>query len=187
LHIIRKYANQFEWNRNEKNIKEVGIVRELIESISKHCSCEYRNLRPRKDDPPDCLAETFDGSLLGFEVTELVDQKAIELNEKGREVYRDWTDSEVLQELQTIIEEKDSKEFLGGRYEKLILVIHTAEPVLTHQQLRPVIDSRLFRQTKQLHEAYLLFRYDPETQGYPYIQLNITANTLESWQGRRVV
>jgi hypothetical protein len=167
----RKYASFFEWFRNEKSIKEAGVVRSLIESMMKHNSSGYQNVRVSKADPPDCYAETRDGALVGFEVRELVDQEAVELNERGKEVYRDWTTPEVVQELQGIIEEKDSKNYVGGPYEKLILVIPTAEPVITDRQLRPVLESYEFHQTQKLHEAYLLFQYDPETQTSPYIQL----------------
>jgi hypothetical protein len=167
----RKYASFFEWFRKEKSIKEAGVVRSLIESMMKHNSPSYRNIRASNADPPDCYAETLDGALVGFEVRELVDQEAVELNERGKEVYRDWTTPEIVQELQKIIEEKDSKNYVGGPYEKLLLVIPTAEPVITDRQLRPVLESHEFHQTKQLHEAYLLFQYDPETQTSPYIQL----------------
>lgn len=176
IKIQRKYASFFEWYKREKGIKEFGVIKYLIASIAGQVPSYFHNLRASENDPPDCLAETAGGALVGFEVREFVDQEAIELNERGEGVYRDWTNSEVIQELQKIIEEKDSKNYLGGPYEKLILVIPTAEPTLTHRELKPVLDAHKFDQTRQLHEAYLLFKYDPVTQTYPYIQLKITAN-----------
>lgn len=173
IKVQRKYASFFEWYKREKNIKEVGVVESLLESISTQGSHIYKNLRASKEDPPDCLAETGNGAMVGFEVRELVDRDAIELNEKGRGVYRDWTNDEVVQELQKIIDEKDSKNYIGGPYEKMILVIPTDEPVLTYGQLKPVLDIREFKPTKQLHEVYLLFSYDPEIKGYPHIQLRL--------------
>ena len=140
-------------------------------------SASYQNNRASAFDPPDVLAETMHGALVGFELRELVDQEAIELNERGKEVYRDWTTSEVIQELQKIIQEKDTKKYIGGPYEKLILVIPTAEPVLTHWQLKPVLDTYEFNQTNQLQKAYLLFQYDPAIKSYPYIKLRLSANT----------
>jgi hypothetical protein len=169
----RKYASFFEWSKREKSIKEKGIVESLLESLSRHGIANYKNLRSSINDPPDILAETLDGALIGFEVRELVDQKVVELNEKGKEVYREWTTSEVIHELQKIILEKDIKDYIGGPYEKLILVIPTAEPVLTHIQLKTVLDTHIFNKTKKLQEAYLLFQYDPAIKGYPYIQLRI--------------
>ena len=68
--------------------------------------------------------------------------------------YRDWENSEeVIQELQRIIEKKDSKTYHGCPYEKLILVIHTAEPDLTHRELKPVLDAHKFNQVRK---GYLL-------------------------------
>ena len=109
IKVKRKYASFFEWFKREKSIKELGVVRTLIESLSGGGFVVYQNLRPSTNDPPDVLAETTDGSLVGFEVRELVDQKVVELNEKGVAVYRDWSHSEVVQELHKIISEKDSK------------------------------------------------------------------------------
>jgi hypothetical protein len=172
----RKYASFFEWFKKAKNVKEVGVVQCLLESLAKKSITEYRKLRACSNDPPDCLAETIDGALIGFEVKELVDQKTIELNERGKKVYRDWTISEAINRIQEIIDEKDYKKYHGGPYRKLILVIPTAEPVLTCRDLTPMLDSHCFKKTQQLHEAFLLFQYDSATQSCPYLRLKITAN-----------
>jgi hypothetical protein len=82
----------------------------------------------------------------------------------------------VIQELQQIILKKDSKKYIGGPFEKLILVIPIDEPALTSQRLKPVLDEHIFERPRQLQEAYLLFSYSPETRNYPYIQLKLTAN-----------
>ena len=176
IKIRRKYASFFEWHKREKSIKEKGAVESLLESLSRDGAARYQKLRASENDPPDVLAETLDGDSVGFEVRELVDQSAIELSEKGKEVYRDWTNSDVIQEIQKIIDEKDTKDYIGGPYKKLILVIPTDEPVLTHRHLKPVLDTHEFKQTRQLHEAYLLFSYDPGIKGYPYIHLRFAAN-----------
>jgi len=176
IKVRRKYASFFEWYKREKSIKEKGIVESLLESLSMDGSAMYQNLRASENDPPDVLAETVSGALVGFEVRELVDQSAIELNERGRQVYRDWTNSEVIQEIQKIIDEKDNKNYIGGPYEKLILVIPTDEPVLTHRQLKPLLETHEFKETIQLNEAYLLFSYDAKIKGYPNIQLRFAAN-----------
>jgi hypothetical protein len=172
----RKYASDFEWFRAEKHLKEVGVVRCLLESFSKGLFCEYRNLRPCEIDPPDCLANNVDGALVGFDVRELVDQEAIELNEKGEEVYRYWTDVEVIEEVAAILREKDSKNYATNPLAKLILVIPTAEPDLDHKHLITVLDSHFFDQTEQVEEAYLLFHYESAIKGHPYIQLKIGPN-----------
>lgn len=173
--VKRKYASFFEWYKREKSIKELGVVRTLIESVSGSFTA-YQNLRPSTNDPPDVLADNTDGALVGFEVRELVDQEAVELNERGTAVYRDWSHSEVVQELHKIVDEKDSKIYSGGPYQKLILVIPTDEPMLIQRELKPVLENHEFGQTRQLHEAYLLFSYDPETKCYPYVQLRLAAN-----------
>ena len=185
LKVQRKYASFFEWYKREKSIKEKGIVESLLESLSMDGTTMYQNLRASENDPPDVLAETMGGVLVAFEVRELVDQPAIELNERGEQVYRDWTNSEVIQEIQKIIDEKDTKNYIGGPYEKWILVIPTDEPVLTHWQLKPLLDAHEFKETRQLNEAYLLFSYDPAIKGYPYIQLRFAANNSLKWDASK--
>jgi len=185
IKVQRKYASFFEWYKREKSIKEVGVVRSLLGSISKQGSPIYKNLRASEKDPPDCLAETGNGAMVGFEVRELVDKNAIELNERGEAVYRDWTNYEVVEELQKIIKEKDSKTYIGGPYEKLILIIPTDEPVLTYGQLQPVLEAHEFEPTKQLHEAYLLFSYNAELKSYPHIQLRLPALTYSIFSSRK--
>lgn len=148
----------------------------MLESISTHDFKQLTNLRPAEADPPDCVAETAEGTKVGFEVRELVDQEAVQLNEKGEQVYRDWRPPEVVQEIQNIINEKDEKKFLGGPYEKLVLVIHTAEPVLTFDELKPVLYAHAFEATVNLTDVFLLSQYEPATKGYPYIKIKIAAN-----------
>ena len=171
IKVQRKYASFFEWYRREKSLKELGVVESLIDSLTNSGIVTYQNIRPSKYDPPDVIADTQNGSLVGFEVRELVDREVVELNERGHSVYRYWTDSEVIEELQKIIKEKDLKKYIGGPYEKLILVIPTDEPVLALRKLKPILDRHDFDQPKQLHEAYLIFSYDSGTQGYPHIRL----------------
>lgn len=178
IKVQRQYSSFFEWYRREKSIKEVGVIDSLLESISTQRAPTYKNLRTSEKDPPDFLADTIYGGVAGFEIRELVDKAAIEQNEKGIDDYRDWTNDEVVHELQQIIDDKDSKTFIGGPYEKLILVIPTDEPVLSYRQLKPILDDHKFNQTKQLHEAYLLFSYDAEIKGHPYIRLKIAAKKL---------
>jgi hypothetical protein len=99
IKVQRKYASFFEWYKREKELKEVGVVQSLIESMARLGTAPFVNLRASSQDPPDCLAETSEGTLVGFEVRELVDQKAVELNESGKEVYRDWNNLDVVHEI----------------------------------------------------------------------------------------
>jgi len=134
---------------------------------------EFRKLIASQADPPDCVARNLSGDLIGFEVSELVDQKAIELNEAGSGVYRDWTVSDTLQEIQNIISKKDLKKYAGGPYKKIILVIPTDEPALSYKSLKQVLDGHLFNKTKHINEAYLLFSDKADTKNCPFIKLNL--------------
>lgn len=170
--IQRKYASFFEWFKREKKLKEVGIVQCLFDSMAESGTLSYNGLIASEADPPDCIAKDLSEDLVGFEVRELVDQQAIEMNESGKEVYRDWNTSEVFQEIQNIIIEKDSKKY-SGPYKKIILVIPTDEPTLNYKELKNVLNKHTFNKTRQINEAYLLFSYHAETQNYPFIKLNL--------------
>ena len=98
------------------------------------------------------------------------------MSERGQEVYRYWTDVDIIDEVAAILREKDSKNYTAERLTKLILVIPTAEPDLHCKHLMTVLDSHFFDRTEQIDEAYLLFQYDSAVKGYPYIQLKIGPN-----------
>ena len=83
----------------------------------------FQNLSILTHDPPDVIAETFVGKLIGVEVTELVDEKAVRQHQKGNEYFKFWSGKEIVEKIQNIINSKDIKVFYGGPYEKIILLI----------------------------------------------------------------
>lgn len=149
----RKYASFYDWPR--KDVKELGIVETLFESMKLQGINIFQNLRISQKDPPDCIAEDQCGNLIGLEVSEFVDEEAVRLNAQGKEVYRNWEVNEVIKELESIIVGKDSKAFHGGPYKRLILVIHTDEFVLDFQTLKPFLEICEFKKTNQISEVYL--------------------------------
>src|SRR5262245_46412949 len=90
----RKYAPFWDWP--DKPIKEWDVVRELLNSM--HASGDYR-YTPKFErvdgDWPDCVIRDSDGVQVGVEVTEFVDQKAVQRCEKDNKAYREWTDQAV--------------------------------------------------------------------------------------------
>ena len=173
LKTTKKIRLFFDWPR--KDVKELGIVETLFESMKLQGINIFQNLCISQKDPPDCIAEDQSGNLIGLEVSEFVDEEAVRLNAQGKDVYRDWAIDEIVKQLEIIITEKDSKTFHGGPYKKLILVIHTDEFVIDFQTLKPILETHAFRKTNQITGAYLLFSYDPEISHFPHIQLKIAA------------
>jgi len=93
LKRIRRYMSFFEWP--EKQIKELTVLRYLLESMCKDGDRRYHSPHSSQQDPPDCIAYTEVGDMVGIEVTELVSETAIRENQKGNEIYRDWRPAEV--------------------------------------------------------------------------------------------
>lgn len=164
----RKYAGFFDWP--DKPLKERGVVLDLLESMGYSKSNPVRNLRPADQDPPDIVGDVSE-HLVGFEVTELVDEAAARLNAQGHDVWRSWEKADVLQHIQQILKVKDSKTYCGGPYKRLALVIHTDEPLIDPRDFVAVIEEHRFVKPEKITEAYVLFSYEPGTQGYPVVKL----------------
>ncbi|MCG8556028.1 MAG: hypothetical protein MJD61_12185 [Proteobacteria bacterium] len=161
------------WEGSNKEQKELGVVQDFCKSMDWEVKCESNT-----QDPPDCTCRDEKEELIGFEVTELVDQKILEKNVgKSKkvnisEVYRDWRGGEVVEALEEILARKDSKIFKGGPYKKLILIIHNDELGLDEDEVRNTLKNYQFNATNQIDEAYLLLSYRSNVYpSYPVISL----------------
>jgi hypothetical protein len=174
IKVRRKYASFFDWFKREKNIKEIGITNILLENIEKCEQIPFHNLQISPKDPPDVIAENLEGKVVGVEVCELVDEEVIRRSERGEEVFRYWNEEELIDKIQKIIERKDNKEFLGGPYEKIFLLIHTDEHLLDYPTFRDCLSKHEFKQPLKIDTVYLLFSYSPHLGCHPYIKLRIS-------------
>ena len=179
----RKYAAFFDWP--DKAVKEWDVVCELVSSM--HASGDYRysnKVESVDDDWPDCVIRESGGVQVGVEVTEFVDQKAVEMCERGKNVYREWSDQAVREKIAQILKTKDQRAHLGDLYGKLILVIHTDEVELSSSRLFPILDANIFPRPRNIDEAYLICSYEPKLGNapnpYPYIRLNLHGPTTGS-------
>lgn len=172
----RKYASFFEWPN--KQIKECGIIQSLLESMENHGVSRFTSLRPgpHPNKAPDCIAEEIAGGSVAIEVTEFVSRKAIEMNQKGKNVYRNWKTEEVINEVKNIIAKKDRIQYFGGPYSKVVLVIHSDEIALDHEAYTKVLSEPTF-EAKRIDEVIFLFSYRPQVKTYPYVELKLTSNT----------
>jgi hypothetical protein len=167
----RKSGAFWEWP--DKKVKEWDVVSELLRSMHARGDCRYTQVESIDGEWPDCVIRDSAGVQVGVEVTEFVDQKAVEMCEKGMNVYRQWSDQEVLEKVEQILATKDGKAHHGGLYGKVILVIHTDEVAdLQSFRLFPIFDASAFPRPRNIDEAYLICSYEPGL-GYPYIRLNL--------------
>ncbi len=164
------YASFFDWP--DKPVKEHGVVCDLLESIEAEGGHHgILKLRSHQPDPPDCVGTAASGERIAFEVTELVDQDTIKRNRRGENVWKEWTQDELLLKIEGIVRRKDSKTLHGGPYSKVVLVIHTDEPLLRQMPLGEILrDQKLFP-CQKITDAYLLLSYQPGRESYPFFRL----------------
>jgi hypothetical protein len=166
------YATFFDWPN--KATKEKGVVRALLDAMdAKGESHGIAHLKTSPVDPPDCIGVLTNGELVGFEVTELVDQKTVEMNPRGRGAWKEWPSSELIEKLKQIARKKDSKHFQGGPYSKIVLVIHTDEPMVRSADCDSILRGQVFGRCRQITEVYLLLSYAPGLKAYPYFRLEV--------------
>ncbi len=172
LQRVRKYASFFTWP--DQKIEERGALRDLLHSMQLSGEAEYSEPTSSPVDPPDCIVLDRDGRLVAVEVTELVSGEAIQRNQWGEKIYRDWKPNEVADEINRLVLGKDGKKFHGGPYAKKIVLIFTDEIVLQACQAEyaEYLAGQSFGQVNQMDEAYLLFSYDG-TDRCPYVKLRL--------------
>ena len=167
----RKYANFFE--APTKKFKELSVSEEwLITYGVEHCFDE-KSLVASNDQWPDCEVKMYSGELCGIEVTELVDQECIERNEKNHDVYRFWNDNEIIEAIERRLNDKNTKSH-GGKYQKLIVLIHTDEIEITCDRGNKAILAHTFSGFKNIDEAYLVYSYEPSYQQYPVTTIKLS-------------
>jgi hypothetical protein len=180
--IRRRYASFRSAPRDNKAVSELDTVRDWLNSMSKDGGCcHYRNPKTNPEDPPDCVVDDENGNPVGIEVTEFVCEEAVARSVKmeGGVNYREWEDLEIVRELEKILLKKDGKSYKRATYKKLILLIHTDEPLLRFDRAKKLLNGQTFDKPTQINEAYLLFSYDPSsrqsnTPKYPFIKLKFT-------------
>ena len=167
----RRYASFFEPHLSSKfdledgkklkQLKEGHIVGAGLDAIERSGDIRITSLQQNPDAPPDFIAKDENEQCIGIEVVELVDQFAIEQNEKGFDYVRFWNFEEVTNKIRQILQTKDGKIFRGGQYHKIVILIHVDEPSITFESLSKTIVDHKFRGLRQVDEAYLLFSFDP--------------------------
>lgn len=166
-----------------KEHKELGVVRDWLEALSREGEHRYTALRMAERDPPDCLLQNKDGDAVGVEVAEFVSQAAVEINERARPgpgqrpkiedmVYAQWDKASFIDGLAALITTKDDKVFIGGPYSELILLVHTDEPLLVTEECHRWLTEHRFDRCSQLTDVYFVHSYQP-TLGYPVSKLRL--------------
>jgi len=175
----RAYAS-FRTGGTKEQI-ELDAVTDLIESMQARGMSRYQNPRSRLEDPPDCAANNLDGQPVAIEVTELVSEAAVAMNEAARSgraqfpaldrmVIARWDEMLFIAHLDSVLTRKDQKTLIGGPYAEYVVLVHTDEPLLVRSTVEMWLSNRTFGPYHQITRAYFLFSYEPGN-GYPFIEL----------------
>jgi hypothetical protein len=161
--LKRNHASYFNWH--DKEVQEKGIGMDFFQKLEES-SDEYLLKIESAEDPPDVKITTSEGRELGVEITELVDQAAIECEIKGDPRYCEraisWNKENTIDLLEAMIVRKDGKcEKAKDRYESLVLLIFTDEPRLESDTLKEYLHGHKWPETKYIDEAYILTGYEP--------------------------
>lgn len=169
----RGYADFFAWD--DKQVAEHGVVGTFFEVASAEPGAPFRNMmsRPAGRDPPDCEALDAQGRRLGIEVTELVDERAIQQSRHDPRFWAaTWDAGKLIQMLEERLRAKDRPATVhGGPYDEYWLVVHCDEALLSIANVREWLAGHVFARPMLLTRAYLLLSYDPSVQTYPYVRL----------------
>jgi hypothetical protein len=174
----RGYSDFFNWPI-DRELEEWGIVDAFKRSLEKSKAGFFDQVtaRGRGNDPPDCEATLFNGRKLGIEVTELVDPEAIMAYKNGDvDQWAEWSREKLINSITKRLKAKDiSKNIKGGPYDIYVVIIHTAEPILSFDYIYPILSKYIFKYYSIIDRAFLLMSYDQKYKLCPYIELNISS------------
>ncbi|KWA45805.1 hypothetical protein WL27_05345 [Burkholderia multivorans] len=173
-----RYADFFGWS-TDRDIEEWGVVTTLAESLAANGQLFFFDLarRGRDNDPPDCEAVDANGRRVAIEVTELVDERAIQAYKRGA-VYEwaEWTRDGFISSLAKRITEKGKRHAIlkGAPYDGgYVIVVFTDEPLLPIETVTTFLRDHAFARPAGMTRAFLLLSYDPRTESYPYVELDL--------------
>ena len=162
--LRRNHADFFNWPDQQVQEKVIGLdfFQKLEES-----SDEYLENIESAEDPPDVKITTSKNRVVGVEITELVDQQAIEYEINGDPRYCErvvsWNRENTLEAMESIISRKDAKcENVPKSYDSMVLLIFTDEPRLKSDTLKDYFLGHQWSEVNNLNEAYILTGYEPE-------------------------
>jgi hypothetical protein len=165
----RAYAAIFDWvqpdRERAKRVKEKCIVDDFIQARYRYTS-PYGPIESCKPPLPDCQAVDRAGRKIGFEVTELVDQRMIEWH-KNPSNPTCWKDYSAEDLFSAVVERLLTKNrnlrvarsaIREAGLERIMVIVHCDEPDLIQRPAfcREAFASREFPQFSEIDEAYLL-------------------------------
>ncbi|MGE5159087.1 MAG: hypothetical protein ACM3OF_13200 [Gemmatimonas sp.] len=172
--LRRKHASF--WNFHKKSSKERALFSEIFRRFEADYCSNVTGWNLCEKDPPDVFANLADGRKIGLEITELVNQAAIDAQisrpgEYSKELLRFGFD-QARKEIRRIVREKEEKlSLVISDFDELALLIHTDEFLLKSNQFSPDISTQILEECGVFGSVYILFSYEPDKQQCPLIKL----------------
>ncbi|HDY7535883.1 TPA: hypothetical protein RQJ67_004514 [Vibrio vulnificus] len=172
--MVRKHADFFE--APNKTTKELLVTQYLFQMLEVDTNEHLVNMFLAQD-PPDVAVVTSSGKKVGVEVTELVNEKAIDYDIKGERLkylkeILSWNADSITKKLQHIITTKAQKcKKLPEEFDELILLIFTDEPRLNVSIIEKFIKDAKFSDIEAFQSVYILTSYDPKKQGKGLLEI----------------
>lgn len=171
----RPHAGYFSWE-TDRQVAELDILQVFEKSLKSSGEDFFSQCRSRSigEDPPDCEAVCYTGSIAGIELTELVDPTSAKNARLGKPyTERDWQDT-LVPELQRMITRKDGALPIHDKgYTEYVLLFYTDEPNLGYADAKRILSRHHFSPTRLITQSFLLFSYDPFIRQCPYVRLNV--------------
>ena len=187
----RGHADHFQWPVDRPRA-ELGVVQDLSASLDANGAAFFFDLKGRAqhDDPPDCEAVDKDGQRIAIEVTELVDEEAIQRAQALRREREDQGNSPPVSEqrvdwdlakFQTLVQKRLVAK--NGRFPHLkdapypggyVVVLHTDEAMLSKTSVEAFAQQVSFAGIGCITRAFIVISYDPEIERYAIVELKLS-------------
>ena len=146
---------------------ERGIAEEFADALAHTDGLLLSDVISNSDDPPDCFA-TVDDRMIGIELVELVDAKALAKAKKGHSPFKNsgqfletqWDRNRFVDKVNALIDAKHHKYKVKSHVFDCLL-IYTAEPWLLPNDVTGWLDETTFDPRASFKSTYLLMSYDP--------------------------
>ena len=164
----RKHADFYQWY--DRPTMEAGIALDFRDEMARSHGIAYSfaaesEMVGKPSDPPDVVLKDASGSLVGLEITELVNGAAIVAQKAGRRDYEaialSFDEHDAVASLHAMIVRKELAAInVGPLFADYLLLFHCAEPWLPRRELASAIAAHAWPPTRGIRAAYLMFDYD---------------------------
>lgn len=169
MKAFSRYAPYYEMENDES--KEADIIRCWKDS-------KYRGDHPfvsgkhltQNEDPPDFVLKTNEDSVVGVEITELVDQQTVSDWHKGNQHYYMWSSEEIPKRVEAILRKKEGKLLKKHQgdlsaFDDMLLLIHTDEGTLRFEMIEEAFKEQILT-SSVFSQIDIIMPPKPRCQGY---------------------